>query len=931
MHFTAILKPLFDSPLGRFLFNIRKETTLGENLDIVWRNPLPGWLILLIALPVAALVVLVYYKEASSAGRWAKIIMAVMRLLIVALVLIIFMEPTIKSVQVKESPSTILIMIDTSNSMAFNDPGLEDAKAKSLADALHLAVGSDEENQAAVRDMSRLDMVKEFIAGPDMNLFRQLEEKGVVKVVTFSRGVKYDTVMIDAEDPEARAEEFKKKLAGLQPDGTETNVPKAVIDALEQARTEVNVSAVILISDGRTTSFSGDAEKTQTDYQERLIDEVLADSHNKDIKIFTFLVGDLKQPRDIIMRGIEGPSQISKDSQIRIDVTATQVQFIKGEFKVRLFVTDVTKKQARRELVDNGERTIKMTPLADNRTTKEVKITFDVKPEGKGSWLYTAEIEPLEKEADRFNNHTESGLFVDVTDKRLKILIVEGTPRWEYRFIKNVLIRNRDEFVVWTLLLSADEGFPQEHTAGDYFNEHGIRVPIEPLETFPTPEKLNTFDVIIWGDVNPGTTCYGITEDTLEQVASWVTRGSAVAEGDSPSAAAAGGGVIGILGEHFFPRAYRDINPSSDDDITLRQILPFKIVDSPISPEELYGDQKKPFKYRIRLEFRDSELLRFYSDPEKNLEYWEKPSEAEIHRLPGSYWFWPIEEPSADARVFVEHPEKKIQGEDEDSRNKGKSYPLMLDRRAGKGRVFVMAIDDTWRWRYEIGDKFFAKFWIRLIKTVAEGGTTLRQFSLKTDREKYIKGSGQEISATAIVLGKDLKPIDRDRIKVTYQRKVAGSRHKEGEESPEEASEKKVIILEAVKKKIEDGERLTGEYAGKIGLKDLEPGPYRLWLDKECTEEEDIAAHFVVKEVDAEKIDRTGYLGFLDALAYRGKTGKARDLTQLAGVAGEFESPREEVQVSISRIAIWAAWITLFIALIVLCLEWIIRKLRRLI
>ena len=49
-------------------------------------------------------------------------------------------------------------------------------------------------------------------------------------------------------------------------------------------------------------------------------------------------------------------------------------------------------------------------------------------------------VQPGEKiENDNFITH-----HLRVVDKKIKVLYVEGYPRWEYRFLKNALIRDRD-------------------------------------------------------------------------------------------------------------------------------------------------------------------------------------------------------------------------------------------------------------------------------------------------------------------------------------------------------------------------------------------------------------------------------------------------------------------------------------------------------
>ena len=80
----------------------------------------------------------------------------------------------------------------------------------------------------------------------------------------------------------------------------------------------------------------------------------------------------------------------------------------------------------------------------------------------------------------------------------VKVLYVEGVPRYEYRFLKGALLRD-SHLLVHCLLISRDyDDFPQEHTPSEepFF--------AEPLKEFPPDLKtLLNFDVVIYGDVDP--------------------------------------------------------------------------------------------------------------------------------------------------------------------------------------------------------------------------------------------------------------------------------------------------------------------------------------------------------------------------------------------------------------------------------------------
>jgi hypothetical protein len=284
-------------------------------------------------------------------------------------------------------------------------------------------------------------------------------------------------------------------------------------------------------------------------------------------------------------------------------------------------------------------------------------------------------------------------------DPRIRVLYVESGPRYEYRYLKNVLIRRKDDLVLWCLLLSAKKDFPQEHTPGTYIDDHGNARQIDSLTTFPTPEELSAFDVIIWGDVDPASTNYGMGPQALRSVRQFVQNG---------------GALICILGNEFFPRLYA----KSEKGEALGSILPFRIT---VPPDDVYKERTELFNFLLTDAGKDTLAFLLADDPAKNDEFWKGETlkaSWDTYALPGVFWFWPIEtDPARDgATVYVRHAADKPQGDGGNSPN----YALFFEKKVDKGIVFVSAIDETWRWRFSTGDEpYFAPFWLKVLKHVA--------------------------------------------------------------------------------------------------------------------------------------------------------------------------------------------------------------------
>lgn len=280
-------------------------------------------------------------------------------------------------------------------------------------------------------------------------------------------------------------------------------------------------------------------------------------------------------------------------------------------------------------------------------------------------------------------------------DPRIRALYVESLPRYEYRSLVRVLTSRNKDLVVWRLLLSATENFSQEHTQGTYLADDGKEGKIQSLSTFPTPRELSKFDVIIWGDVDPAAAEFGMGPEALESVRQFVLDG---------------GALICILGENYFPALYA----KGEAGEALGEILPFTIAPPP--PDFDYP-RTVSFPFQLTDVGKASPIFRFVDDPDTNTRLWqEDETMPDFHGLPGAFWFWPITQDPANsgATVYVRHAGDKPEGLDA-------NYALFFEKNVGKGIVFVSAIDETWRWRYQYGDEpYFAGFWLKVIRRAAE-------------------------------------------------------------------------------------------------------------------------------------------------------------------------------------------------------------------
>ena len=83
-----------------------------------------------------------------------------------------------------------------------------------------------------------------------------------------------------------------------------------------------------------------------------------------------------------------------------------------------------------------------------------------------------------------------------------------------------------------------------------------------------------------------------------------------------------------------------------------------------------------------------------------------------------------------------------------DNNQSSKSHiPVIAGKLAGAGKCFYMGFDETWRWRYEVGDLYHQRFWNQLLAIIME-----RPFALNQNQLSMDAGGGNHDPGKAIPL-----------------------------------------------------------------------------------------------------------------------------------------------------------------------------------
>lgn len=212
------------------------------------------------------------------------------------------------------------------------------------------------------------------------------------------------------------------------------------------------VSGVLVLSDGRSSDAPSAA--TIRDYQ--------ADR----IPIFAVALGSADPVADLAIDSADAPGVAFAEDVVPVNVAVILPDGSESaEGVVRLI------DKATGEVLDSK-------PIGDGSVTL---VSRPTEP-GRHTWLVRLEIPG----GDLIPTNNEAEVRVEVVDRPLRVLLLDGYPRWEYRYLKNLLLRERS-IVSSSMLVAADRRYVQE---GDV-----------PLTSLPrTAEQWDEFDVVILGD-----------------------------------------------------------------------------------------------------------------------------------------------------------------------------------------------------------------------------------------------------------------------------------------------------------------------------------------------------------------------------------------------------------------------------------------------
>ncbi|WP_231617521.1 hypothetical protein [Novipirellula aureliae] len=311
--------------------------------------------------------------------------------------------------------------------------------------------------------------------------------------------------------------------------------------------------------------------------------------------------------------------------------------------------------------------TVTMKSASGDEVSKDIRIAAMGRTNESIDWLPTELGDEtlslsIPRQADEIrDDNNSSSAPIQIRQERLRVLVIESLPRWEYRYLRNAL--SRDPGVEVSCLLFHPGLDKRGGGNSDYIKE------------FPaTKEELARYDVIFLGDV--GTDEGQLTPEQCDWLAGLVREQAS--------------GLVflpGWLGHQF-----------SLLETELADLIPVLLEEG----QPGGWGSRTPQHFELTQTGRRSLLTKLADTQDENLEVWEN--------LPGFQWYAPVLAAKPGTETLAVHQEMS---------NQYGRLPLLVTRSVGAGKVLFMATDGAWRWRKGVEDLYHYRFWGQVVRWMA--------------------------------------------------------------------------------------------------------------------------------------------------------------------------------------------------------------------
>lgn len=475
--------------------------------------------------------------------------------------------------------------------------------------------------------VTRESQLREALAGAGGTLTELREQRNVL-------GLGFDSAAFDLAWSE-QAGNGPFSLA--EPTGQRTALGTSLESALRRVAAKP-VAGLVLLTDGR--SFDAPSRALVQQLQER------------QIAVYPVALGSTSPIADVAVSRVDAPTSAFVGDIVPVNVDVD--------------VAGGTAAGGRVQLVDATGQVLDEKPLPP---ADKPRVTLSSKAEAAGATTWRVRV--ILDQADLSEANNEQSVAIELADRPIRVLYIDGYPRWEYRYVKNLLLREAS--VRSTMLLLAAEK--------RYIQEGSERITSMPR----SQQEWAAFDVVILGDVRSAL----FSEEQLTNLRAVVAE--------------RGTGLLWIGGESFTPGSWAGT--------ALADLVPFSFSSDSAGAVTRFTEPVVMKPGPAASGFGVLQLAERAGTDET----WPAALSDSNLGWPKLHWAQRVE------RSQLKPASEVIAWASPTLSDTNRQFPVVMTMRYGAGRSIYIATDETWRYRYGRGEALTERFWVPLVRLLARG------------------------------------------------------------------------------------------------------------------------------------------------------------------------------------------------------------------
>ena len=571
------------------------------------------------------------------------------RLVVLGMLVAIVVNPSQRDQTSRIEQSRVGVLVDTSLSMDY--PAAQSGAADS---------GSGESQEPT----SRLGAVHQTLV--DSELLRRLSETHDVSFYTFDSVFRGPQAVIArgevrfAKDPDSGVSQISPEVTDhsvwqqvLMAQGSETRLGEALHEIIGQMAGRT-LSGIVVVTDGQSNVGLDPLVARQR-------------AERSETRLITVGLGSPIPQTNIWVVGLQAPADVHRGDpfDLTVIVQSNGVELLQG-------VVELYEQSAEGDGSDR--RRVAEMPFTVEADGLPVPVRFSRQITVPGQYEYLAKAVLDDTSRNELTlEDNQRHCRVEVTDRRMKVLVISSGPMREYRFVRNMLYRHTGiDSDVWLQTIAGDDTTMVSQEATKLLTEFPV-----------SAAELAKYNVIVAFDPD----WQRLSAQQRQFLNRWVYRDA--------------GGLIAVAGELHTPQLALVTDELRDVAVLYPVVLNRLMTSLRISQR---ADESWPVT--LTPEGRASEFLRI-ADATGNVstDLW--------GTFDGIYRSYPVRSIRDGAVVLATYANPRARTQDG-------APPFLATQFYGAGRTFFMGSAETWRLR-SISPEGHQRFWTSLIREAGQG------------------------------------------------------------------------------------------------------------------------------------------------------------------------------------------------------------------